>query len=535
MQHIYFNPMQREVCAIDAHTSVVCAGRGTGKSLLHAWINLRNMQLMPRSTTAFVSPSAIRAKTNTLPSMFEHWERWGYHRGVHWDIGRQPSRQLDWPTPLVRPENWENIITFYTGAIGQIVSQDRIGTSNSKSFDFIDIDEAKFINFERLKDETLPANRGQQRDFGHLHFHHGMLITSDMPTTRRGSWFLRYERDHDPLLISTIEGLACEEQSLLQRIEEGGGPAYLPRRLKEARALLSSLRSRATLFRRYSSLVNIEVLGEAWIRQMKRDLPPLVFRTSILCEPVSILKDGFYSSMLPSHRYSATDYHAIDAVGYDFQRVKQIADTSQAQTDINPTLPLCIAFDFNANINWLVCGQAVESERRLNVVKSFYVKYERKLEELVADFCLYFSAFQLREVVFYYDSTALGSNYAVNSEDFHWVIIHALTRHGWRVRPVYVGHPMHHIEKYQLINRGFAGHARLMPFFNEQTNPDLLVSIQTAGVYNGKKDKRGEKLAETEEDRLEGRTDGSDAFDTLYIGAERFPQQAALLRVTGGG
>ena len=37
------------------------------------------------------------------------------------------------------------------------------------------------------------------------------------------------------------------------------------------------------------------------------------------------------------------------------------------------------------------------------------------------------------------------------------------------------------------------------------------------------KDKGGEKLAESEEDLLEHRTDGTDAFDTLYIGCEKFP------------
>ena len=36
-------------------------------------------------------------------------------------------------------------------------------------------------------------------------------------------------------------------------------------------------------------------------------------------------------------------------------------------------------------------------------------------------------------------------------------------------------------------------------------------------------DKGGEKLAESEEDLLEHRTDGTDAFDTLYIGCEKFP------------
>ena len=47
------------------------------------------------------------------------------------------------------------------------------------------------------------------------------------------------------------------------------------------------------------------------------------------------------------------------------------------------------------------------------------------------------------------------------------------------------------------------------------------------GVVRGRngfrKDKGGEKLAETEEDLLQHRTDGTDAFDTLYIGCEKFP------------
>jgi hypothetical protein len=70
----------------------------------------------------------------------------------------------------------------------------------------------------------------------------------------------------------------------------------------------------------------------------------------------------------------------------------------------------------------------------------------------------------------------------------------------------------------------FHGRANHQVLINKDNNPDLLLSIQSAGVYNGKKDKRGEKLVETEEDKLESRTDGSDAFDTLCIGVEKFPQ-----------
>ena len=72
------------------------------------------------------------------------------------------------------------------------------------------------------------------------------------------------------------------------------------------------------------------------------------------------------------------------------------------------------------------------------------------------------------------------------------------------------------------------GERRLMPFFNRQNNDDLILAIQVAGVTRGRngfrKDKGGEKLAESEEDLLEHRTDGTDAFDTLFIGCEKFPQ-----------
>ena len=79
-----------------------------------------------------------------------------------------------------------------------------------------------------------------------------------------------------------------------------------------------------------------------------------------------------------------------------------------------------------------------------------------------------------------------------------------------------------------LINQGFAGKQRLMPFFNRQNNDDLILAVQAAGVTRGRngfhKDKGGEKLAESEENLLEHRTDGGNAFDTVYIGCEKFPQ-----------
>ena len=69
---------------------------------------------------------------------------------------------------------------------------------------------------------------------------------------------------------------------------------------------------------------------------------------------------------------------------------------------------------------------------------------------------------------------------------------------------------------------------RVQLTFVKQNNDDLILAIQSAGVERGRngfrKNKSTEKNPESEVDLLEPRTDGTDAFDTLYIGCEKFPQ-----------
>jgi hypothetical protein len=237
--------------------------------------------------------------------------------------------------------------------------------------------------------------------------------------------------------------------------------------------------------------------------------------------------------MKESHKYNASDFAYLDSLGYDFN--PNLLDC-RADADVNPHAPICIGMDYNANINWIVAGQP--NGRRLNIIKSFYVKFERKIPALIEEFCRYYANHQNKTVVYYYDTTALGANYAVNEQDFHWVVCHEFERHGWQVEDVYLGNPMRHDEKYLLINQGFAGKQRLMPFFNRQNNDDLILAVQSAGVTRGRngfrKDKGGEKLAETEEDLLQHRTDGTDAFDTLYIGCEKFPHREIMPYTSSG-
>ena len=89
-------------------------------------------------------------------------------------------------------------------------------------------------------------------------------------------------------------------------------PPYLKGYLRRLDRDLNKMRSVAVYYREYSSIENLQLLGENYIKQMKRDLTPLTFQTSILCQRIGIAKDGFYSSMREGHKYDANDNQYLD-------------------------------------------------------------------------------------------------------------------------------------------------------------------------------------------------------------------------------
>lgn len=562
---VYFNPVQLRCQYIAANTSVMVCGRRTGKTDgMAAPFLLRCVQRMPGSTGGIVVPTFLHGLTNTIPGVLAAIRRWGYIEGVHFVIGRQPPDYF--AKPIIKPASYQHVISFYNGSVAVLLSQDRAYAANSLTLSWLLIDEAKFIDFKKLKDQTLPANGGNKFFFGSSSANHAMMILSDMPQTKKGSWFLNYREKSDPRVIEAIEGQVYEIWRLNNKkarmIAQGKTPpAYIDTYIRRLDRDLNRLRSVAVYYRECSSIENIELIGEKYIRQMKRDLTPLTFRTSIMCERLGVAHDGFYSNLTDAHLYDASSFAFLDTLwqsdivspsnpsnpsdyplrdssdypdnsdsynsDYHPSRISPAVSVSSADADVDPDAPICIGMDYNANINWIVAGQP--QGRRLNVIKSFYVKFERKLNELVDDFCAYYSSHRRKEIIFYYDSTALGQGFYISDgKDVRTIVISRFQRWQWSVIDVYIGAPMRHDEKYRLINLGFTGHNNLTPCINRQNNNDLVLAMQCAGVERGRlgfrKDKAGEKVPETEENLLEHRTDGTDAFDTLYIGCERFPK-----------
>ena len=141
---IYFNKPQRLAQLIGANTTVIVAGRRTGKTdSIAAPFALRNMQRMPGSTGGIVVPTFRHGLTNTIPGLLTAWKRWGFIEGVHYVVGKKPPKSFG--SPIIDPKYYEHVISFYNGSVAIILSQDRPGSANSLTLSWVLVDEAKFI------------------------------------------------------------------------------------------------------------------------------------------------------------------------------------------------------------------------------------------------------------------------------------------------------------------------------------------------------------------------------------------------------
>ena len=214
------------------------------------------------------------------------------------------------------------------------------------------------------------------------------------------------------------------------------------------------------------------------------------------------------------HTYAATDLKLLDSY-------KSKAYDCLLDTDTEPDRPLAIAFDYNAQINWLVVGQM--QGKALRMPHSFFTKGDRRLREVVQDFCAYYRPHRNRTVYYYYDATAKGVNYIERGHDAVFTVTDELKRNGWTVVGIDLGTPMHHDKKHLIINNAFQGSEALFPMLNKDGNEALIQAIPLTGItinsLGFRKDKSGEKTPESPGTLpYELRTDGTDAMDTLILG-----------------
>ena len=519
---LYHNRSQWLSRVIRAIVEYWIIGRGGGKT--KGIIAPRIIDLvheMPRSKGVFLTPTYKGALVNTLPPVIEGWNESKYYENIHYVIGKKPLKHFE--LPLVPPLSWEHTISWYNGSCMVMVSQDRSGSSNGTSVDWIIVDEAKLINKERMDTELMPALRGNRQHFGHLASHHSILYVTDMPTGIMGKWILDKDKDVNPQLTYGIKTTYAEIRHYISEYKKKKTPKWkkenIRREIDKLKFKLNALRKKAVFYFEASALDNIDILGLDYFERQKRDLPDLVFRTNILNKRLLRSENGFYSDLSDVHLY--TDYSTQEmgniGIGLKSQKSKDSRDDHDLQQ-----MPLILSSDPGARINTLVIAQPYGGD--LRVINAMHVKAPLKVKHLVKKFNDYYRFVTERKIVFYYDHTFIGKHGVGDNYKDDWD--KQLKRAGWQVTWVYLGATPDPDKRFQLWANTFDMDNLDYPTiqFNKINCENLLISMQLAPVKEGlrgfQKDKSSERDANVHD---EDATDYSDSMDILLWGYHYHP------------
>lgn len=513
---------QMELMLIGAHDEYVIAPRGWGKSEgIDALRLVRNVFAMPRSAGAFLSPSYAKLLQNTLPAVAAAISRnFGFVRDRHYIIGRKPPKEWNWPKPINEPFSYDHVMSWFNGSIIHLISFDRPMSANSMSLDYVLGFEAKYLPIDKIKDEVFPAIRGNKQYFENVPWHLGKVFTTDMPMLKHGQWIHDMEKQMDPELIRLIQHLNYEKARLLSD-PNSFNRKYLKQTLARLEIDIRQFRRQAIMYKECDPFDSLEIHGPEWWNEKRRETSTYIFDVSFLNKRPRRVQNGFYSGLNAKlHYYKSTNYHYADKLEYGYSKSVN-PQSCMMDGDYDSTKPLLIAMDYNAAINTLVVGQ-VDEDENLNTINAFYVKTPLKVRDAVARFCKYYADAPKKEVIFYYDHTAVSETPG-DSAPFYEIVEEVLKEYGWHSYLKYIGRAPNHVDKHLWIDEALKGNNYRFCRFNEERCELLLAAMETARIKTGRngfeKDKSDEKKPDSPDLPDEKKTHITDAWDTLFIGA----------------
>lgn len=520
---LHFNVPQIKVMLARAWENYLVMSRGVGKSsgILSPWL-VDNARDMPRSMGGIVGATFMQLLVRTLPPVISNWQRMGYHRDVHFIIGREPTekwkRMWNWQGPHTMPLDSKYAIYWFNGAVQVLISQDRIGSSNGLSLAYLGGDEAKLLNKERLDDEVMPTLRGDRSHFGHLSCYRSKMFLTDMPTAPKSKWILEKEGEMNKQQIKLIMELQLHvnilKRDMQNMAEEQRRQTFY--KIQHLNKKLNTLRKGSVYYAEASVHDNLDVLGKEYLEDMRKQLSPAKFDASILNLRTARVEGGFYQLLdTDKHGTEWPAYSYLESLDYNFEKLQE--PDCRKDGGMLPKLPLDVSFDYGSTINCMVVGQQVGKEYR--VFNSLYVLHPQLISDVVQKFCDYYKHYHTKEVNYYYDHTAIASS-GVTDFTYKSQIIETFARNKWEVNEIYCGQAPSHDRKYEFWGAVLQEEDERLPKFryNRINCEKLETSMLQAGLAQTKKGFEKNKAPEKDPNQpQEEATHLSDAMDTLLF------------------
>lgn len=468
-----------QMCAIEAnrvqkakHINIE-AGRGTGKSTILGWYVKEAARQMPRATGALVGATFVQIKSRTLPSTKEGLEMFGLYENIDYVVGKN-GYSMGFELPFQTPNNWSNVIHFRNGFIFVMVSLDDPNSGRGLNTYVVIGDEAALLEYERLFNNVLTTNRAKKIQFEKCSLVNATIFASSVALTQTGEWFTKRE-------------------------------------------LLALQNPKEYCFIKANAYINKENLKKGWIEEMKEQaVSELIFNAEILNIRPRGVTEGFYAQLNPSQHYYQYKY--------DLNKLGSISDTYTPlcvyDTDLVKGQPLLLSLDFGGRINCGVVCQHLSSTNHLNILKDFFVKTPKKLNDLINQIADYYEPHKTscNQIYLYHDRS--GFKQEANSKTtLAQDVTNILVARGWRVfnQTPNTNNPPH-TAKHRFVEALLSEDIPALPKIriNKDNCPNLIVSMENAGLSHKNDGFEKDKSSERSKTVLqEHATHLSDCFDYL--------------------
>lgn len=523
------NPAQLRSILINAPSTINVWPRGQGKTNDVA----HKMQLVthtfPRGASAFVGRTYKNLKYLILPEVVKGLEQRGYIEDYHFVIGTKPKDSLKYPRPFAPPLEYQFCITWYTGHVIYLVSQDRAGSFRGPSIDFVFADEFLTLKKDHYEREVLAANRGNMSMFGHIPLHHGIHATSSKPIGTTDQWILSlgdYYKLDNKNYDSIINDLTDLEYQFI------GIPVENKIQRQKLWAEMQLLNNKINWYPSADGVFynetrvwnNIKNLGWKWLKDEYRSMSEMLFRVEILNCYLGGVLASFYPTFKESVHvdYDTFNYSYIDTMPQKKDSVSLLDCRWDNDWDTNS--PIILGQDFGVNINNILAAQRTGDDmREIRILKEFQVEAPLWTKDVVKLFCDYYRVHKNKYIKYYPDVS--GNNRNPNSPPLVEDCLSILEKNGWTVEQCNYGAATAHEDKFHIIHRIFKEDTPedIYVRINGNNCPNLIKSIKLSPVEkfaNGiRKDKSSERSKVISQKIA---THGSDTLDLIVCGEANF-------------
>lgn len=527
------NPAQLRSMVINAPNTYNIWPRGQGKTNDVADKMQLVAHLFPRGSSAFVGRTYKNLKYLILPEVVKGLEQRGYYEGYHFVIGTKPKESLQYPRPYAPPLEYTFCITWYTGHVIYLVSQDRVGSFRGPTIDFVFVDEFLTIKKEHFEREVLAANRANIALFGHIPLHHGIHATSSKPIGTTDQWILsigdyykldgkKYDNIITELTDLEYEFIGIPTEKKEQRIKLWSDIISLSKELQWYPSKEGVFYNETRVWN------NIKNLGWKWLKDEYRSMSELIFRVEILNCYLGGVLDSFYPTF---KEYIHVDFDTYNYTYIDtLPQKKDSVEFTDCRWDLDwdTNSPILLGQDFGVNINNLLAAQRKgDDQREIRILKEFQVEAPLWTKDVVKLFCNYYKVHKCKYIKYYPDVS--GKNRQANSPPLVDDCIEILEQNGWTVEVCNGLDATPHEDKYHILHTVFKEEnpEGLYVRINGNNCENLIKSIKLSPVekFNGgiRKDKSSERSKVISQKIA---THGSDTLDLIVCGESQYSSQS---------